>query len=295
MPTPPTEAPKVEEKSTKKADHPHWLPIGLSITAIVVSLSSAYFSYQSLQETRENRKISEITARAYVRVASALIDTRALYPHENVKFKRAIAYIVVTNTGKAAAKNLRVQYAMLEQNQRTPSSRVDGSIGRAAHFRDMAPGASETIRFGIPVLVKGKRLDFTDRQFTIDVTLIYNDGIRPGDKVEGTLMCGGKPDKPEGGLVTLYYCVNLIEEFDKDRKPPQALIWPHASVQLPGGSRRAANRRLIVVCAMRVSPRQQRLSALLWNNRQRPDELAYSGPHIAQSCGKAWCWEESAP
>src|SRR5438552_2069395 len=37
----------------------------------------------------------------------------------------------------------------------------------AAHFREMGRGVSETIRFGIPVLVKGNPLDATDRQFSL--------------------------------------------------------------------------------------------------------------------------------
>ena len=220
VPTPLAEPPKAKEKpAKKKADHPHGWTIALSITAIVVSLGSAYVSYQGLQETRENRKINEATARPYVRVASALIDTRTLFPHDNPSFKQAIAYLVITNTGKTAAKNLRVEYALLEQNPRAPSNRIDGAMGRAVHFREMAPGASETIRFGIPVLVKDKRLDLTDRQFSLDVTFSYNDGIRQGDKVEDTMLCGNKPDKPEGGLVTLYYCVNFVGDYDKQGKP----------------------------------------------------------------------------
>ncbi|MEX2261464.1 MAG: hypothetical protein WD696_05910 [Bryobacteraceae bacterium] len=220
MPEPPADAPKVEEKpATKMADHPHWWTIALHAFAISVSIGSAIVAVLSWTETRENRRINEATSRAFVRVASAMIDTRSLYPHDNPKFRRAIVYLVVTNTGKVAAKNLRVEYELLEQNKEAPNGRVDGAMGRPAHFREMVPGASETIRFGIPVLVRNKRLDVTDRQFSLDVRLIYNDGLNSGDKVEGTIMCGGKPDKAEGGLATLYYCVSFVGEYDQDGKP----------------------------------------------------------------------------
>lgn len=207
---------EVTEESSESSS---LVTIGLSSLAIIISCVSVWFSYQSLRETRQNRKINEATSRAYVRVSSALIDTRQLYKHENPKFKEAIAYLTVTNTGRTAAKNLRVEYALLASNKEEPNTRVDGAVGRAAHLQQLAPSASETIRFGIPVLIKENGLDLTERQFSLNVSLIYNDGLHSGDKLENTMVCGPKPDQQDGGLVNLYYCVNSISECDKDGSP----------------------------------------------------------------------------
>ena len=130
-----------------------------------------------------------------------------------------MAHLVVINNGKVPAKNLRVEYALFDGHKEAPNNRADGAIGRAAHFREMVPAASETIRFVIPVIVKGKGLDLTDRQFSIHLNLMYNDGLHSSDVVESTTMCGDKPLSPSGGLVPLYYCINFIGEYDKDGKP----------------------------------------------------------------------------
>jgi hypothetical protein len=102
---------------------------------------------------------------------------------------------------------------MLSSNKDEPNTRVDGAMGQAAQFQQLVPGASETVRFGVPVLVKNNHLDLSDKQFSLDVSLIYNDGLHPGDKVENRTVCGLKPNNQGGGLVTLYYCVDFIGEF----------------------------------------------------------------------------------
>jgi hypothetical protein len=103
-----------------------------------------------------------------------------------------------------------VEYALLTCDKEEPNTRADGAIGRAAQFQRLAPSASETLRFAVPVLIKNNRLALKEKQFSLDVTLVYSDGLHSGDVVEDSILCGPKPDKQGGGLVTLYYCVDNI-------------------------------------------------------------------------------------
>ena len=78
----------------KVADRPSWWTVAsllVSVAALLVSLSSAVSAWRSQQETEKNRKINEATSRAYVKVSSALIDTRQFYNQQNSKFRQAIA------------------------------------------------------------------------------------------------------------------------------------------------------------------------------------------------------------
>ena len=204
------------EMPKKKADHPHAWTIGLSAAALLFSFCSLIVSWLSWSETRANRQINAATSRAFLSLSTVLVDTRFLYGHADPKFREAITYASVTNTGKVPAKNVRVSYSMMEESPGGSRS----TDKKVAHYRELAPGVTEKLRFGVPVLAKGTYLDLTNGQIAVDFKVIYNDGLNKGDKLESVVMCGNKPPQP-GAIVYLHYCVSDMSEQGPDGKPFQ--------------------------------------------------------------------------
>jgi hypothetical protein len=201
-----------------------WAPIAISVLALLVSGLSAYYSHGSLGETTRNREVNEMTGRAYVSLSSLLIDTATLYKPPADLFREVrpsayelLAYLTVTNTGRTGAKSVRIERAVLWGTHGVVRTRFDGAIKHVSDIQVLAPGSSQTIRMDVPVLYKSGAFDQTDRQWGINFTVAYQDGIHQRDQVEVPMLCAAIPDKPQKTLVTAYTCNQEIHEIHEGK------------------------------------------------------------------------------
>ncbi len=217
----PLPAPAVPE--APPAAHPKdrywWIPIVISGLALLVSGLSAYFSHNSLGEAARSREVNEVTGRAYVTLSALLIDTGTLYKRPVDDFHPArpdvydlMGYLTVTNTGKTAAKLVRIERAILGGTNGKVGTRFDGGIEHISDIHELAPGVSQTVRMNIPVVYRGNLFDHHERRWSIDFTVAYGDGIHQGDQVDSPMLCAVIPDKPQKVLVTAYTCNQEIYE-----------------------------------------------------------------------------------
>jgi hypothetical protein len=138
--SPRTEPPQITSPvvaPTKTADRPHRWTIGPSLLAAAISIASAAFSWLSLNETRENRRINEQTARAYLRPTSLVLDS-SLMSQKNWANKTLTGFVTITNTGRIAAKDVS---ALLDTN--LPRNETLFEIAR---FAELPPGSTNTVR-----------------------------------------------------------------------------------------------------------------------------------------------------
>jgi hypothetical protein len=189
-------------------ERPHGLTIGMSIAALVISLVSAALTWN---ESSKNRKLNESTSRAYLTISSLMLGVRTFYPSSNPQFNYTTGTITITNTGRTAAKQVRIERALLSSNSREPHTRQDEAIASIAEWPTFPPG-SQVVRFKIPVLLSHGTFDRTDPQLTMSITIIYNDGVNVHDTVNDATWCAVKPQQPTIDFIQFYYCVDHAYE-----------------------------------------------------------------------------------
>jgi hypothetical protein len=186
------------------ADKPHRLTLVLSTAAVLVSLGSASLSYLSLQETRENRRITEQTSRAYLRIVSFLLETPIVLSEKNWSNKLIRASITITNTGRVAANNVD---ALVDLNP--PRAENLFSIAR---FEEIPPGSSVTTTSRI-LLGNEHRLTFSNdtKEYSISVKVDYDAGLNEGRRMDEVFFCVPPPPKNAKGLTVLSPCDTHFE------------------------------------------------------------------------------------
>jgi hypothetical protein len=185
-------------KAQNVADRPHQWTVALSLAAAAISLGSAVMSLLSLNEARENRKINEQTARAYLKVTSLLLD-RALFSSESWAGRSLTGFVTITNTGRVAAKRIET---LLDLNPPRAESLFD-----IAEFAELPPGSSNTVRVLLPMTHSKSLTSLSDtKEYILNVKLRYVDGFSREERVDDSSFC--LPfDKAQGDSpVSLYSC-----------------------------------------------------------------------------------------
>jgi hypothetical protein len=184
--------------ATKTADRPHRWTVALSLLAAFISLSSAAFSYLSLKETRENRRINEETSRAYLSVSSLVLDT-SLFAEKNWENKSAKGFVTVANTGRVAAKQIDT---LLDLNP--PQAEEWFNIAR---FAEIPPGSSKTVRVFVSTGNKRSLTSLGDSgEYVVTVQLVYADGFHNERQEQSVTFCLPAPTKISKSINNLYPC-----------------------------------------------------------------------------------------
>jgi hypothetical protein len=204
---------------TNVAPRPHWWTVIPNWVAILVSFISCSFSYCGWHETMQNRRVNETASRAYIRVSSILLDTNTLYAHRNPGMKYLSGVITITNTGRAAAQNVRINQALMSSNPNDPHNLDDGAIAHLTDLHVLGPTVPEVVRFSIPVLYVNGKFDQTNREFNLNLTIVYNDGIHPRDNVESPMFCAPIPREPQRQLLQFYSCNTIVGLMNSDGTP----------------------------------------------------------------------------
>ena len=188
-----------ETSKAKVADRPHRWTIILSLLAAAISVSSAWFSYQSLTETKDNRQINEDTARAYISVSSLVLDSSLFSPGDSWANRFVKGFVTVANTGRTAAKDVDTTLDLNPPNER-PRSHI-------AQFTDIPPGSALTVRVLLNV---GKSLSLTSisdtDEYVVTAELEYDDGFHNDKQTRSEIFCLPRPKKASKTMISLYPC-----------------------------------------------------------------------------------------
>lgn len=197
----------------KTADRPHRWTIGLSLLAATISIASATFSWLSLNETRENRRINEQTARAYLRPTSLVLDP-LLLSEKNWENKTLTGFVTITNTGRIAATEVS---ALLDTNP----PRKD-PLFEIARFAELPPGSTNTVRV---TLQMGRSKSLTSlgdsKELVFGLTIRYLDGLSPESRTDESTFCMSTAKSAAKGKASLYPCDVHFSGFGGS--PPSAV------------------------------------------------------------------------
>jgi hypothetical protein len=190
----------------KVADRPHRWTIALSLLAATISIISAAFSLLSLNETRENRRINEQTARAYLRPTSLVLDA-SLFSSENWEHRSLTGSLTITNTGRVAAQTISV---LLDTNPPR-----DETLFEIARFAELPPGSTNTVRI-IMRMTNSKSMTQLDdsKEYVFGLRIRYLDGVNPDLKTDESTFCMSMDKAKAKGMISLYPCDAHFSGFD---------------------------------------------------------------------------------
>ncbi len=167
---------------TKIADRPHAVSVWLSILALIISGGSAYFSHQSLTETRENRRLNTLTSEAAIQIVSVKRVTpgRKEYPEwdrmpKNMPESQLSKGFDVTlrNSGKGVARAVSFEYLTTIA---PPMSEAKDTF--TVYLPDMAPGQESVVSaFFFPGTDDSRRIEASSGEFELEGNLSFSDGI----------------------------------------------------------------------------------------------------------------------
>jgi hypothetical protein len=182
----------------KVADRPHRWTIGLSLLAAAISIVSATFSWLSLNETRENRRINEQTARAYLRPTSLVLDP-LLMSESNWENKTLTGFVTITNTGRIAATEVS---ALLDTNPPRKET-----LFEIARFVELPPGSTNTVRVTLQMGHSKSLTNLSDsKELVFGLTIRYLDGLSPESRSDESTFCMSTAKSEAKGKASLYPC-----------------------------------------------------------------------------------------
>jgi hypothetical protein len=183
---------------TKTADRPHRWTIGLALLAAGISIASATFSWFSLNEARENRKINEQTARAYLKPTSLVLDA-SLATRDQWANKFLKGSLTITNGGRVAAKNVT---ALLDTNPPRNETLYD-----IARFTELPPGSTNTVRITMKMSNKQSMTYMSDmKEYAFGMKIRYLDGVNAEERTDESTFCMSAEKPKSTGMVSLYPC-----------------------------------------------------------------------------------------
>jgi hypothetical protein len=201
----------------KIADRPHRWTIVLSLLAAAISITSASFSWLSLNETRENRRINEQTARAYLKPTSLVLDA-SLLSRDNWANRSLKGSLTITNGGRVAARNIT---AMLDTNPPRNETLFD-----IASFSELPPGSTNTVRI-IMKMTNSQHMTYISdtKEFAFGLQIRYLDGVNLETRTDESTFCMSMEKPKLKGMISLYPCDVHFSETDSHlSQGPDA--WP---------------------------------------------------------------------
>jgi hypothetical protein len=193
----------------KTADRPHRWTIGLSLLAATISIVSASFSWLSLNETRENRRLNEQTARAYLKPTSLVLDA-SLFTADNWPSKTLKGSLTITNAGRLAAVDVN---ALLDTNPPRKETLFD-----VASFEQLPPGSTNTVRIIMKMSRSKSMTDISDtKEYVFGLTMRYLDGVTKESRSEDWTFCMSNEKAVSKGMVSLYPCDVHFGGFDSPK------------------------------------------------------------------------------
>ncbi len=211
-PAPPALAPIPVAPPMKVADRPHRWTIALSLLAAMVSITSAAFSWLSLNETRENRRINEQTARAYLRPTSLVLDP-LLMSEDDWASKTLTGFVTITNTGRVAATDVS---ASLDTNPPRKET-----LFEIAQFAELPPGSTNTVRITLKMGRSKSLTNLSDsKEYVFGLTMRYLDGLSPESRNDESTFCMSTAKPNAKGKTSLYPCDVHFSGFEGSPPSP---------------------------------------------------------------------------
>ena len=197
----------------RTADRPHRWTIALSMLAATISIVSASFSWLSLNETRENRRINEQTARAYLRPTSLVLDPLLIMSGDNWASKTLTGFVTITNTGRVAATEVS---ALLDTNPPRKET-----LFEVARFAELPPGSTNTVRISLKMGRSNSLTSLGDsKEYVFGVTIRYLDGLSAEPRNDQSTFCMSTAKPNAKGKTSLYPCDVHFSGFEGSPPSP---------------------------------------------------------------------------